>query len=698
MKNGAVLLGIIVLGIIVAYSVGMLNGRATVANLSQYHGDARIYVGSAISFLHDGALYENENPYRKPPAYSVFLAGVFGEQPLAIWILHICFFIGTLLCMYAIGAKLFEGLFVYVPVLALSFFWGNAVYVFKVGSEAPAIFLLACLVYLGMLVEENHHRSIIVAWSIVLGILILTKPIMLYATPFLLYILFRKRIQDLLVACIIVGCIAGGWAIHNFIERHTYQIEDVGPIMYSRGLISEVPTRDIAAYGLAGITGNYIADFVFPGYAADPLASRVFKSMKRFAAEQSRNGYNDHEVDKILTQEGRGRILRNPFGFFGVAVGGIFELNGPMTLHGLPMTHFLVGSDQWIENSYFVKTFRNITGTQRKLSGLFKIIVIAIIRFLWLMFIALVVYGCALARKRGVLWRPILFLVAYFTFMHALVVVPAEVRFLAPVRPLYMLLAALACREVYKTHIRREMKDYRMSHMGEKKSAQYEDTIYRHGSYDDMVWRAEQPLLLAEVGVLRKAVRKIAYLDFGCGTGRILKLLESKVDDALGVDISESMVALAREKGVRAPIIVGDITREDSIGPKIFQLITVFRVFLNAGPTLSQQMLTVLTPKLDSSGVLIFNMHGNFWSYRIFTKIWFMLRGRRLNTSSYWQTKKMVESHGLMIVRFYGFGFVPKVFYRIFGSQATFVVDRLLAKIPLVKYFSYNLIFVCKTR
>ncbi len=701
MRPGRVLFSIIVVGMLVAWGVGALNGRASVSDLSQYHGDARSYIGSAHSLLHDGLLYSDNIPYRKPPAYSVFLAGafgIFGERPLAIWILHFCFFIGTLLCVYGISAKFFDGPYRYAPPLALSFFWGNAAYVFKVGSEAPAIFLLTCLVYLGLLAEEKGHRSVTVIWSAVLGVLILTKPIILYAAPVLLYILFRKRMQDLLMACIIVAFIVGGWVVHHFIERQTYQIEDVGPIVYSRGLISEAPTRDIAAYGLAGITGNYVADFVFPGYAADPLAPRVFKSMKRFAGEQSRNGYNDHEVDSILTQEGKGRILRNPFGFVAVAAGSVFELNGPMTLHGLPMTHFLVGSDEWIERSYFVKTLRNVTGSQRELSGIFKIGVIVTIRLLWLVFIMLVVYGGALAWRRGASWRPLLFLVAYFTLMHAIVVVPAEVRFLVPVRPLYILLAALACKEIYAIRVRRGMKDYRISHMSKQKSKQYEDTIYQHGSYDDMVWRAEQPVLLAEVEALRKTTSKIVYLDFGCGTGRILKLLESKVDDALGVDISESMVALAREKGVHAPIIVGDITHEDVIGPKTFQLITVFRVFLNAGPTLSRQMLTVLTPKLDPSGVLIFNIHGNFWSYRVFTKIWLMLRGHRLNTSSYWQTKKMVEPHGLTIVRFYGLGFIPKIFYRIFGSRAMFALDMLLAKIPLVKYFSYNLIFVCKTR
>ena len=232
--------------------------------------------------------------------------------------------------------------------------------------------------------------------------------------------------------------------------------------------------------------------------------------------------------------------------------------------------------------------------------------------------------------------------------------------------------------------------------MNERKSRQYDETIYRHGSYDDIMWEAERPLLLQEVVRYRDHIGRIEYLDFGCGTGRILQSLETEVDGSLGIDISESMVALARSKGVRAPIIVGDITHHDSIGPKTFQLITAFRIFLNAGPDLSRQMLDVLVPKLDSKGLFIFNMHGNLWSHRMFTKAWLLLHGHTLNTSSYWQVKKMLKPHRLTIVRFYGFGFMPKILYRIFGARVLFAIDRACARLPILKYISYNLIFVCK--
>ena len=239
-------------------------------------------------------------------------------------------------------------------------------------------------------------------------------------------------------------------------------------------------------------------------------------------------------------------------------------------------------------------------------------------------------------------------------------------------------------------------KDYRMSHQDERKSNQYEEVIYKRGTYDDLMWQAEKPILLREVSRLKQSVDVITYLDFGCGTGRILQLLEGETNDALGVDISESMVALAREKGVRAPIIVGDITREDIIGTKTFQLITAFRVFLNAGPELSRQILAALVPKLESSGIFIFNMHGNLWSYRFFTKIWYRLWGRQLNTATLSEVRGLVSSHGLTIVRWYGVGIIPKVFFRWGLGSILSIFDRILLRLPGARFIAYDLIFVCK--
>ena len=241
------------------------------------------------------------------------------------------------------------------------------------------------------------------------------------------------------------------------------------------------------------------------------------------------------------------------------------------------------------------------------------------------------------------------------------------------------------------------MKDYRLSHTSERIVKQYEEVIYHAGSYDDMLWQWEKRVLEQEMRELKKNVRDVEYFDFGCGTGRILVFLEGDAVRSVGVDNAEAMIRVARERVKNAELVVADITHTDALSGNVFDLITAFRVFLNSQPPLREEMLAVLVPKLrDEYSIFIFNIHGNLASYRFFTKLWYMARGQRLNTMTVGEAKRMAERHGLEVIRWYGFGVKPKIFYRWFGARFMFAVDSLLAKIPGMKYVSYDLVFVCR--
>ena len=241
-----------------------------------------------------------------------------------------------------------------------------------------------------------------------------------------------------------------------------------------------------------------------------------------------------------------------------------------------------------------------------------------------------------------------------------------------------------------------KMKDYRVSHASERKSLQYEEVIYRQDSYDDFLWRAEQNILRKEFSRLSPGMR---YLDFACGTGRILQLGEGYVGDSVGIDIAPEMLDIARTKVKHSRLVAGDLTQRDYFSEELFDMITAFRFFLNAQPSLREEGMNVLASKLhDKNSTLIFNMQGNLWRHRLGTKIWFWLRGHRLNTSSYRQSIQLVHAHGLEVIRWYGFGWVPKVFYRIFNPRIMFALDHKIAKIPGARYVAYDLVFVCRRK
>lgn len=241
------------------------------------------------------------------------------------------------------------------------------------------------------------------------------------------------------------------------------------------------------------------------------------------------------------------------------------------------------------------------------------------------------------------------------------------------------------------------MKDYRLSHTSERIARQYEDIVYKEGSYDDMLWQWEQGILERELGELQRTTRDIEYLDFGCGTGRILVFLEDKVATSVGVDPAEAMLARACIRVRKAELIHADITQEDVLFGKQFDLITAFRIFLNSQPELRDEMFQVLLPKLrNKHSLFVFNIHGNLWSHRIFTKLWLWLRGKRLSAATKNEMRALARRHGLEIVRWYGFGLLPKIIYRVIGSPVAFRIDKLFSWIPGARHVSYDLVFVCK--
>lgn len=105
------------------------------------------------------------------------------------------------------------------------------------------------------------------------------------------------------------------------------------------------------------------------------------------------------------------------------------------------------------------------------------------------------------------------------------------------------------------------------------------------------------------------------YLDFACGTGRILGQLAPHFEEAVGVDVSEKMVEQARAKAPQATIHLADLTK-DTLSLGEFDLVTAFRFFGNAEDALRAEVLRALRARLRPDGVLIINNHRNPAAWR----------------------------------------------------------------------------------
>lgn len=100
------------------------------------------------------------------------------------------------------------------------------------------------------------------------------------------------------------------------------------------------------------------------------------------------------------------------------------------------------------------------------------------------------------------------------------------------------------------------------------------------------------------------------YLDFACGTGRMTQSIEPLAAETVGVDVSPTMLRVAREKMPGVRFIEQDLTAsQPDIGT--FDLVTSFRFFGNAEHSLRVAVLNALNGVLRPGGYLLINNHRN---------------------------------------------------------------------------------------
>ena len=246
----------------------------------------------------------------------------------------------------------------------------------------------------------------------------------------------------------------------------------------------------------------------------------------------------------------------------------------------------------------------------------------------------------------------------------------------------------------------KEPADYRDWHKGIDKALNYEENVYGEDSYSTYLWEIEKGILMNEISLMKN--RNIKYLDFACGTGRVISFIEPYVAESTGVDVSEAMLDLAKGKVKKSLLLNCDLTVNDIIRDKKYDLITAFRFLLNAQNDLRRQIMPLLAKKLSNDGIIVFNSHGNTLSSHLMPVVLSKLGMRRekLNHLSFFTVFRLIKNSNLKLEKVYGVGFIPTSFYSRFKSlRKLFVnIDNTLSKNGLLKYFAKNLIFVCCKR
>ena len=184
--------------------------------------------------------------------------------------------------------------------------------------------------------------------------------------------------------------------------------------------------------------------------------------------------------------------------------------------------------------------------------------------------------------------------------------------------------------------------DYRQSHL--ERGSTYDATL-AGSPFDAYMAQFERDYLLQLVPRLFPTTRP-NYLDFACGTGRILETVAPLSREAVAVDISPSMLEEAWRKCPSVKFVHADLTK-DGVDLGKFDLVTSFRFFGNAQDELRAAVLRALNRVLHVNGQLVINSHRN--PHSIAALLNSVTGGKHGMDLHYFKLKRLLREHGFEI-------------------------------------------------
>ena len=177
----------------------------------------------------------------------------------------------------------------------------------------------------------------------------------------------------------------------------------------------------------------------------------------------------------------------------------------------------------------------------------------------------------------------------------------------------------------------------------------YERTVQDPNFYMSFIWEMEKPILRHELEECRRRLnRPPRILDFACGTGCLLRFVETFHDDITGVDISPFMIDTARQYTKKSRLVVANLCEESWPETETFDFIACFRFLLRAQPELRQSSLVALKKLMRDDGLLLFSIQQNTWSLNMISVLlinWLRHRDNRYMSPA--AVRRMLAPHGL---------------------------------------------------
>lgn len=201
------------------------------------------------------------------------------------------------------------------------------------------------------------------------------------------------------------------------------------------------------------------------------------------------------------------------------------------------------------------------------------------------------------------------------------------------------------------------------------------------------------------------------YLDFACGTGRILTVFRDLIRIKVGMDTSAGQLEIAESKVPDAVLVHGNlVTQPELLGDRRFDLITCFRLLLNLEPENRIPVLRALRARLAPGGHLIVDNHMNRYSILGVTALLAhrvlgiprkpnVPPGRRgiISTMSEREVRDACAAAGLEVESVRRLFVLPgHGAFLLLPRRWLLAVEASLARTPWVNRISKNQIYVCR--
>lgn len=238
-------------------------------------------------------------------------------------------------------------------------------------------------------------------------------------------------------------------------------------------------------------------------------------------------------------------------------------------------------------------------------------------------------------------------------------------------------------------------RDYRRSHQAEGKGGSYH-AAFSEIPYRRLIWDLEKKILdrIVRERLERGALR---HLDFACGTGRVLAHIAERAAVSVGVDLSPSMLEVARAQSERSEILEADLTRNDVLAGRRFDLITAFRFFPNAQPGLRAEAMGVLVRHLAPDGRLVFNNHRNSSSLKY--RLSRLRRCGGYDGMSDAEARELAAANGLLIESVRALDFNPvSEEHAVLPIVVMKPVEEALSAWTKARPWAANVIYICRAR